>query len=227
MSAVTYGELEIAFETVIERNRKGQTEVPCEREDLFVPAFFDIGEDFGTVPELSIVPQKLPFERCWIVTSYKGMGIVALAERMQGHDLIRPDYLWYPIRIGNHKVMITQDEMDDKITFIVDEVIRRLTRNNLMEVDSDVQARINRGRAKAKPDRRVNDLPPFIRVIATPPAPSPPLGGTHASPTGHERRGHWRTYRASGKRVWINETSVNGGSYTPRNYRMPTVAAAA
>lgn len=37
------------------------------------------------------------------------------------------------------------------------------------------------------------------------------LGGTHASPEEHQRRGHWRTYK-SGKRTFVNETTVNKGS---------------
>jgi hypothetical protein len=33
-------------------------------------------------------------------------------------------------------------------------------------------------------------------------------GGTHASPCLHERCGHWRHYKKSGKRVWIKPTMV-------------------
>jgi hypothetical protein len=33
-------------------------------------------------------------------------------------------------------------------------------------------------------------------------------GGTHASPCLHERCGHWRTYKKSGKKVWIKPTMV-------------------
>lgn len=33
------------------------------------------------------------------------------------------------------------------------------------------------------------------------------LGGTHASPRFHERRGHWRTFK-SGKKTWINSMKV-------------------
>lgn len=35
--------------------------------------------------------------------------------------------------------------------------------------------------------------------------------GTHASPEEHQRRGHWRTYK-SGKRTFVNETTVNKGN---------------
>ena len=33
-------------------------------------------------------------------------------------------------------------------------------------------------------------------------------GGTHASPRWHERRGHWRTMKKSGKRVWVKNCEV-------------------
>ncbi len=36
------------------------------------------------------------------------------------------------------------------------------------------------------------------------------LGGTHASPIEHERRGHWRTYK-SGKRTFVESTTINKG----------------
>lgn len=33
------------------------------------------------------------------------------------------------------------------------------------------------------------------------------LGGTHASPRWHERRGHWRTLK-SGKSIWIGQCEI-------------------
>lgn len=52
-------------------------------------------------------------------------------------------------------------------------------------------------------------------VHITPPAPSPPAttdGGTHASPRLHDRRGHWRTYKATGKKVWVRNCTVGDAS---------------
>jgi hypothetical protein len=37
-------------------------------------------------------------------------------------------------------------------------------------------------------------------------------GGTHASPRLHDRRGHWRTYKATGKRVWVRDCKVGDAS---------------
>lgn len=36
------------------------------------------------------------------------------------------------------------------------------------------------------------------------------IGGSHASPIEHDRRGHWRTYK-NGKKVWVSSSIVNLG----------------
>lgn len=40
----------------------------------------------------------------------------------------------------------------------------------------------------------------------------PHQGGTHASPRLHDRRGHWRTMKKSGKRVWVRDCTVGDAS---------------
>jgi hypothetical protein len=37
-------------------------------------------------------------------------------------------------------------------------------------------------------------------------------GGTHASPRWHERRGHWRTMKKTGKRIWVKHCEVGDKS---------------
>lgn len=37
-------------------------------------------------------------------------------------------------------------------------------------------------------------------------------GGTHASPRLHDRRGHWRTIKATGKQVWVRNCKVGDAS---------------
>lgn len=39
-----------------------------------------------------------------------------------------------------------------------------------------------------------------------------PQGGTHASPRLHDRRGHWRLIKATGKRVWVKACKVGDAS---------------
>ena len=72
-------------------------------------------------------------------------------------------------------------------------------------------------RAKERPSlinskRRAKGKPPALFdwhtvVIAPPPEPGPPKGGTHASPRLHDRRGHWRNH-PSGKQVWVKACKV-------------------
>lgn len=59
--------------------------------------------------------------------------------------------------------------------------------------------------------RRAKNRPPVYDWVTVEIAPSPPrkesLGGTHASPARHERRGHYRRY-PSGKIAWVRPTWV-------------------
>lgn len=48
--------------------------------------------------------------------------------------------------------------------------------------------------------------------IGQTPCKNEPQGGTHASPRLHDRRGHWRTYKATGKRVWVRSCKVGDAS---------------
>lgn len=50
-----------------------------------------------------------------------------------------------------------------------------------------------------------------VKIEQTAPAATAPLGGTHASPRLHDRRGHWRTY-PSGKRGWVKACKVGDAS---------------
>ncbi len=53
-----------------------------------------------------------------------------------------------------------------------------------------------------------------------------PLGGTHASPRLHDRRGHWRLIKATGKRVWVKACKVGDASkgVVFKDYRVATEA---
>lgn len=51
----------------------------------------------------------------------------------------------------------------------------------------------------------------------------PDLGGTHASPRWHERRGHWRTMK-SGKKIWVKNCEVGDKSKGAvfHDYKIPS-----
>lgn len=49
----------------------------------------------------------------------------------------------------------------------------------------------------------------WTTVVIEPSKPKgDPQGGTHASPRWHERRGHWRTIKKTGKKVWVKNCEV-------------------
>ena len=53
----------------------------------------------------------------------------------------------------------------------------------------------------------------WVTVVIEPTKPkADPQGGTHASPRWHERRGHWRTMKKTGKRVWVKNCEVGDKS---------------
>lgn len=218
--AVTYEALEHAFGTVIESNRKGQTLTACGREALSAHAFFYI--DDNDTDDFSILPAGLPFQTFWVVVHFKGVAICALVEPMPGMPgMPRPDYLWYPSAIPGERIRTTEAEIDEKAAFIVDRALAALQRNHLEEVDSSIRSNINRGRAKTVGKASfLSELPPFIRISRDQAPVNEHQGGTHASPIPHDRRGHWRTYKISGKRVWVNECKIKGGSADSRNYRI-------
>lgn len=60
-------------------------------------------------------------------------------------------------------------------------------------------------------------------VVIEPAAPeAQPMGGHHASPRPHDRRGHYRTYK-SGRRVWVRNTKVGkGGGFVFKDYLVKT-----
>jgi hypothetical protein len=219
---VTYDHLEQAFGRVIERNRTGKTLIPCPREAMFAPAFFVLPTETDIeVPAFGLVPDRLPFESMWIVTAYKGIAVCAFVEWMPALQMIRPDYLWYPQPMPGLRIRTTEYEIDGAAAWVIDATIKTLLHHNLEEVESPVRNRINLRRAQQNTASPVPPLPEFIRIRRTPVDHSQSSGtGERVSPQGHERRGHWRTYKASGKQVWINSTSVNGGSPVARNYRL-------
>jgi hypothetical protein len=49
----------------------------------------------------------------------------------------------------------------------------------------------------------------WVTVVIEPTKPKGEAqGGTHASPRWHERRGHWRTIKKTGKQVWVKNCEV-------------------
>lgn len=67
-----------------------------------------------------------------------------------------------------------------------------------------------------------------VTIAATPDVAvaTPNVAGTHASPRAHDRRGHWRTYKATGKRVWVRDCKVGNPAdgFVFKDYRIKEAA---
>ncbi len=79
-----------------------------------------------------------------------------------------------------------------------------------------------RGQSEKRAERlrRIHNIPKFIHVAHRETEEHEPLGGGGWSQSPHNRRGHWRTYRQTGKRVWVRDCAIHGGSDVGRDYLM-------
>lgn len=126
---------------------------------------------------------------------------------------------WHWFAIPGKTSHVTDAQLEAAIGGVINRSITALGMFQTASAESDVRSSINRSRAKTigKPSY-IPELPPFIHVTDQHREPSGHMGGTHASPIPHDRRGHWRTYKASGRRVWIKDQRILGGSSVPRHY---------
>lgn len=95
-------------------------------------------------------------------------------------------------------------------------MLSRISNHERQEVTPEVLHRLNAKRGKAN----VKKVAPYIVLDSKRSETKSQPTGTHASPQPHQRRGHWRTYKATGNRVWVNDCKVKGGSPVPRDYRL-------
>ncbi len=69
--------------------------------------------------------------------------------------------------------------------------------------------------------RRIHKIPRYILVapkVASEPKEHQGGGGWTLPP--HNRRGHWRTLKKTGKRYWVRDHGIHGGSEIARNFRV-------
>lgn len=118
-------------------------------------------------------------------------------------------------------------EVDGELKYLVggNQVVEKAAVANVVRVLLVVCQRIFKERESYKPEhqgtkaqqanRKRKGKPQLFSwhtVTIDPPAPpSQPLGGTHASPRLHDRRGHWRKH-SSGKTVWVKNCKVGKAS---------------
>ena len=188
--------------------------------------------DCGTAPEGLLVnldsvnDNPLPYDQCavcgmvddggkWIILLRQVdqvVGVAAWSLRAKRYDK-HPSFTYVRTDEGLRIASIDENPQGTEAARGVLAAIGRW----LMSLTPQTQAY----RATARPSfinskRRAKGKPPALFdwrtvVIAPPPEPGPPKGGTHASPRLHDRRGHWRT-TASGKRVWVRDCKVGDAS---------------
>lgn len=155
---------------------------------------FDFGDqgDSGDIVENTLFDQPIPFDKIAVVFLLDGRFQEILAERSgEGFAFCRnqsalTNLLWTN---GDHFVLRE----------IFSRFLKSIERGATFVKPYRDEAKNRRRVAKGKKPLRYE----WKTVVIKPKAAAPTaLGGTHASPRRHERRGHWRNLK-SGKRVWV------------------------
>ena len=222
----TLKRLHADFVEFLEQARR-KWSVPLLPSDI--PAFFlpDFDVRPGDADKFESTP--MPYEILWLVLSYAQRfhaNVSTAIMSVHGYtDDDGDDALAYSVyarapsgRWGRLNWDRTPKDSQEFTRMAMELALWRISTHEQYEDESPERDAINRGRAKAQ--AALPMLPPFISLGG-------PIGthrsngdgtGTHASPIPHDRRGHWRTYKASGKRVWVNDAKIHGGAETARNY---------
>lgn len=198
-------------------------------------SWFDIGDLSGERRTLSVDSVEivhLPFERTMLCGRESSGEKFALSLVDRGDHVSVVGMVQSPSTPSGYTPfgMFSYRETDQGLALMKlhnadDEPDKQDCMNVLAIVDSAF-SKINAGatayRATAKPNSPTNQRrakqgrPPLIYDWHTVALPSKSnksdcLGGTHASPRRHERRGHWRNL-ATGKRVFVRQCSVGDAS---------------
>ncbi|UZK70783.1 hypothetical protein OKW76_07105 [Sphingomonas sp. S1-29] len=198
-----------------------------------LPAFF-IDDKVKCEVEMVYEPfGPLPFERLWVVyqtdngifgpaTNIVSVydGDVMTMFKLSAQADLKPSIM---LRLDDPSSAVAPSAVDAKLAIMETLPELRFVFGAIMKQDReivtpDALTKLNRKRGYAGKSK----LAPFITIKNTITAPQPHQGGTHKSPVGHERREHFRTSRKTGKSYPVKASSVNGGSYVPRNYRVET-----
>ena len=90
---------------------------------------------------------------------------------------------------------------------------KKVYKKNSEKIDCGVSAKVVMPRERKVEDDKIRDESKLVSlkdIVIYERKHGVRLGGHHASPREHVRRGYWRQYK-SGKRVWIKSTTVNKG----------------
>lgn len=192
--------------------------------------WFDVGsvvnEYSGDDTEQALIDTPYPLDKCAVVfRDFDGNKILLFLNHIEGNgngvigwclrdkDYERLPTLCYVAIDGqihvkkDNSTTDSQETIEATMAFVGFFLSKVAPKMQGYKATCNAKSFINRKRAaKKKPP-----LYDWHTVVIEPPAPKrAPLGGTHASPRRHERRGHWRTTR--GKQVWVKNCFVGDAS---------------
>jgi hypothetical protein len=204
---------------------------------VLAPAFF-MSELLTTIADDAFEPveEPCPFTEFWIVyeSNNPPFGTITNIVLIQG----RQARLWTVVHgVSNVLRSAVVFDLDNPAAFealaaifnprAIRETVPelRLTLNRINSNDHEAVVPPALGRLNAKRVKgQMKKLPPYIvvkqtrRVSEEAPVQDAWSVGYAVSP--HDRRGHWRTYKATGRQVWVRDCSIHGGSKVPRDYRV-------
>ncbi len=235
----TIDHLHGSYCSLIEETRRWKN--PIEG-NVIAPSFF-----FDSRPTADITPkldQPLPYPEFWLIVG--GVNMNAISTR----DMVSRGYRPESVMIvnvkradSNDKVLVMVFVMSpltgrwsvmnmakspptavEQVLSLVEDCVFKINAASANGDGNEFEpvrlASINRGRAKSK-----HGLSPIPKFITIGPAAARQASTEHHGVGGwtmqpHQRRGHWRTRKATGKRFWVRDYAVHGGSDQPRSYHV-------
>lgn len=162
---------------------------------------------------------RLAFPQMWIVGTplevTEGITALQVVDRPQG-NLPWSATMFSRPHGGSWDCM--SDAGQEFAGALVWHALRRINRHQRVETDSPARDRINAGRQRSNSPLPL--VPPFITLGGLISDRSAASTGAGAPKAAHDRRGHLRTYKATGKQIWVKDCAIHGGASEPRNYKV-------
>lgn len=217
-------QLHQGFCAFVEQTRKWSSPPPY---DMAAPAFFlpnytqteepevDFAMPFAEIWLSFALPRdvrdlmRLPIDKSQVIVHVGG---ALPAPSMRIYQIGKTPGRWASLNLDQ-----SSPQLGEIMNFIVCNCLDKISHSHDPEtVEPAALTAINVGRAKSK--KALKPLPAFITIENKPAADrGEPSGHSGVAKLPHNRRGHWRNLR-SGKRVWVRDCAIHGGSDVGRNY---------
>lgn len=198
--------------------------VSLNPEDSIKHHWFDMTDAYKRVQELSpeILSRPLPYPNTALVCAYEDKkalifvsrsgeltGVIGFQTKKNGYEDF-PAFM-YIVKDGDVKVRHKDGSAFDYRTSPATGVLAFIAAF-LESLDTSPATGYQPvKRANWEKKIRQGKVPTYDwkTIVIEPSKPkNDPQGGTHASPRWHERRGHWRTMKKTGNRVWVKNCEV-------------------